>query len=238
MLSKLLKNTFFKNLIKTVFAIGIFLAAGLFIQDHYQIKNINLQTRDPLLVLGIEKYRKQISFLLNEKQIKDELDKANPQLTINDVKISLPDTLNIKVEQNAGTALLKNDQGMFLLAGNGKIIKKEAKAITSLPNINYYQKFSHLAYSPGDKIDFADIIFSLNLIDIIQDFGYSIDSIDIQSPTMIVLNLNSRKKIVVNPEKKAADLKEELNIITKQLKIRGMSFSQLDLRFNKPVISF
>ncbi len=235
---KLLKKPLLKRWSKIFLLAALFFITLIFINQRYRIKNIEIQLDEQKSLLGLNDYQNKFSFLLNEKKIAQELGKKNPDLEIIFVRIQLPETLIVKVKKNPGVALLKSDLGYFSLDSNGLVVKKDKELSSSLPLINYYQKLDYLSYNPGERIDFTDLIFCLNLITAIEDLGFQINSIDIQGTTMIVLNLNKQKKILVNPEKSVSELQKELNTIIKQLKIRGTDFSQLDLRFNRPVIIF
>lgn len=238
MLFKLLKKPLFKRWSKIVLLTGIFLGIFFFVYQNYQIKNIAVQLDDQQTIIGLSDYKKRLSFLLDEKKIMQDLQRKNPDLIIVFTKINYPDALTVKIKKNPGVALLKNNQGYFTLGSSGIIIRKDKTLTSNLPLINYYQKLDYLSYHPGERIDFADLVFCLSFISAVQNLGLQINSIDIQGTTMLVLNLNNQKKIVVNPEKKVGQLQAELEAIIKQLKIRGTDFSQLDLRFNKPVIIF
>ena len=238
MLSKLLKKPLLKRWGKIALLTGLFFIAFFFINQRYRIKQIEIQLNERGTIFGLDDYKNQLSFLLNEKNIFIQLEKKNPNLKITLVQVKYPDKLFVRAKNNQGIALLKTNQGYFTLGDTGTVIKKDKNLSLALPLINYYQQLDYLSYNPGEKIDFSDLIFCLNLTEAIQNLGFQINSIDIQGATMIVLNLSNHKKIIVNQEKNVPELKEELGIIVKQIRIRGTDFSQLDLRFNKPVIIF
>lgn len=236
--SKLSTKLFSRNFVKVFFLSLLILALLLFFQEIYHIKNIQIEADQNQNVLGWKKYKNQISLFLNSNQITKELEEKNPGLKIKQVKIALPNTLVINVIQNKGAADIKASRGLLTIDKNAKIIKKSENNESNLPVITYYQKFDYLTSEVGSKLDFNDLIFTLQILDAIENFGYQINSIDIQGPTMIVLNLSNQKKIVVSSQDSVSDLQNKLNVILKQLRIRGTDFSQLDLRFNKPVVIF
>jgi cell division septal protein FtsQ len=238
MLFRLLKKTLIQPWLKISLLVVLFSGFFLGLNQSFRIKKIIVEQEAPYLIKGLKQYQNQISLLINKDKLYSNLTKNNPDLEIKNIKIDFPSTLIIKSHKKPAIAALKNNQGYFLLDKQGILLKKTKEKIITLPLIHYYQNLDYSSYNQGEKIDFHDLIFCLNLLNLIKNLGLDINSIDINSPTMIVLTLDQQKKITISEEKSISQLEEELKFIIKQLKIRGNDFSQLDLRFNKPIIIF
>ena len=101
--------------------------------------------------------------------------------------------------------------------------------------ILYYQTFDYATNSIGSTIDFTDIKYSLKFLSKLRGFDYVVDSIDINNPNMIRLNLNS-STVIFTIEKDINGQINNFDNIIRQFKVEGKSFSLLDLRFDKPIL--
>ena len=63
-------------------------------------------------------------------------------------------------------------------------------------------------------------------------------TIDIKGQDMLVFNLIDGKQIIFSNSKDKNTQNYQLELIIKQFKIEGKEFKKIDLRFDKPIISF
>ena len=63
-------------------------------------------------------------------------------------------------------------------------------------------------------------------------------TIDIKGQDMLVFNLESDKEIIFSNKKEKELQDYQLEFIIKQFKIEGKEFKKIDLRFEKPVVTF
>ncbi len=143
----------------------------------------------------------------------------------------------MKIEPAQAAAYFKLNKGFAALDENGKIINKSENKILDLPVINYYQQFDFFQLNLGSRIDYKDLTTALFLVKKSHDINLKIDSIDINGLSMIVFNLKD-KKIYFTSQKSSEEQAYELETLIKQFKIEAKDFKTLDLRFDKPIVSF
>ncbi len=161
----------------------------------------------------------------------------NPNIKEITIKKMLPSKLLITVSVYEPIAFLEANSGHFALNEDGKLLYKKKDIDTNLPIIHYYQKFNFASGAPGELIDYKDIVLSLHLLKKSLDLALRVDSIDIGSLDMIAFNLLN-KKILFTTRKNELLQIYELVAIVKNFKIEGKDFKNLDLRFDKPIISY
>lgn len=201
--------------------------------DHVEVRSNS--SAPPLYGLANIKNHNIIFF--SEKKTEQLLLTQNPKLKTVVVSKKLPRTIIVDIDMYQPIALLKTNQGYLALSDDGKIIYKQHELDTAYPLINYYQQFDYQQMSPGTTLGYSDITLSLRLLKVSIDLGLPILTVDISGLDMIAFVMND-KKILFTTEKAESQQRYELEQIIRQFKIEGKNFKNLDLRFDKPVISF
>ena len=237
---RLLKKLFKKIEIITAILIlvAIFFLSFWFVDTYFSVSEIKIKgDYNKELISGITFFNGKNIFLLNTTKGANFLLKANPWLKKVTLTEIYPHTLSLTLEKNQPVSDLKVGNGFFLLSREGVIIAKSKKHRDKFPIIRYFQKFDYLNFQVGDKISYKDILFSLNFASIVNNLGYKINSIDIDSKGMIALNLTEGgKKIIFSSEKSGEEQSYEVKLVLERFRIEGKDFRSVDLRFNKPII--
>ncbi len=206
---------------------------SLLLINHVEIRS---SSSTPSL-FGLNNFKNQNILFLSEKKTSRILLTQNPILKSVEIEKKLPNTIIVNVQTYQPIALLKVNQGYFALSDDGKIIYKQKQLDTAFPLINYYQQFDYQQIKPGDSLTYSDITLALRFLRVSLDLGLPVLTVDISGEDMIAFVLTG-KKIIFTTEKAESQQKYELEQIIKQFKIEGKNFKNLDLRFDKPVISF
>ena len=216
----------------------IFFSILFFINQFFLIKKIELiSDREFLLSNKDELINKNLIFI-NQDEIAKKIILENSLLKQVVVNKVWPITLKITVYFYEPIAALIVNQGFFNLSTDGRILSKIKDGQPSLPIINYYQKLNGNSFQTGDWIDYKDIQQTLFFIDKLGQINLVPLTIDIKGQDMLVFNLNGDKKIVFSNKKEKELQDYQLEFIIRQFKIEGKEFKSIDLRFDKPVISF
>lgn len=237
-LKLLLGRCFRKNrkFIITLFLISFFLIVFLIIKFLFQIKEIEIEG-DNSLIIGIESLAKKNLLFLNAKEVEKKIKTYNPQIVeVNLIKF-YPQRIKLIIKTYKSEAVLAATDSYFFLSEDGRVLFKSKKQDQNLPLISYYQKFNSYSYQPGDWITFKDLLLALRLLKILQGLGVFPEGIDIKGENMILFKIGE-KKIILSADKDIETVKYQLTKIIKQFKIEGKEFKALDLRFDKPIISF
>lgn len=227
------------SLLIIFFAFFVSLFFGLFywLNDFFTIKKIELIVQDKLIVNGLENFsHKNILFIKNEEVV-NKIVESNPQLEEIEVEKKFPNILIIKVELSKPLAVMKVNTGFFLLSENGKIISKTKMNTSDLPLINYYQKLDYFSFNNGDTLTYKDITFSLIYLKKASSLGLSMITLDINGEHMVALKLKDRE-VIFSLEKDQLVQVDQFETIIKDFKIQGKNFKKLDLRFEKPIVTF
>ena len=216
----------------------IFFSILFFINQFFLIKKIELiSDREFLLSNKDELINKNLIFI-NQDEIAKKIILENSLLKQVVVNKVWPITLKITVYFYEPIAALIVNQGFFNLSTDGRILSKIKVGQPSLPIINYYQKLNSNSFQTGEMIDFKDIQQTLFFIDKLGQINFVPLTIDIKGQDMLVFNLNGDKKIVFSNKKEKELQDYQLEFIIRQFKIEGKEFKKIDLRFEKPVITF
>lgn len=226
------------NRLLIVFFVILLTLGGLFLtQSFYKVNKVEVIGKDLKKdQFSTNQFNGQNLILLNELSVEEQILERNPDFKSVDVSKQYPNTLKIKVLLDKSAGKLLVDQGTFYLNESGKILSKERdQKKKDVPSIKYYQKLSYLAYLPGDKITYNDILITLYFINKLKGLGFEVDSVDISGLNMIRLNLKEGV-ILITTEKDLKIQTYQLEKIVKQFKVEGKSFVSLDLRFDKPIV--
>jgi cell division septal protein FtsQ len=212
----------------------IFLGGYFFFDNYFRIKIIEVDS-DKKNLIAEENYLNKNILFLSENTISQTLINNNPTAKAIIVKKVYPDKLIITVVENQPLAVLKVNNGYFLVDNQGKIIYKRKELPKDFPLIKYYQLLDFYAYNAGDTIDYQEIKKALYFLDKCTGLGLKIISIDINGLNMIALHLVDRN-IIFTTEKDQFNQMDQLGKIIRQFKISGQNYKNLDFRFDKPFV--
>ena len=207
-----------------------------FIDNYFQIKHINvIGSSNKQLIIGLsELNHKNLLWLDSQTINKDIIDKNSFIKSLN-ISKQYPNTLVITIEEQEPIASLKSSQGYFILSSDGRILKKNKDQNQLYPIINFYQQLNYYAYQAGHIINYVEINLVLKMINLMNNIGLKVNSIDIRQRDMIVFNLDN-KEIILTTEKSFELQEYQLSTIIKQYRIEGKNYQTIDLRFDKPII--
>ena len=209
-----------------------------FVNQFFLIKNIQLVSDQKFSLTNKEELINKSILFVNQDQIAKKIIKNNFLIKTAIVEKVWPNSLKISVSFYKPCASLIVNNGFFNLSCDGRILQKIKDSQPYLPIINYYQKLNAGSFQTGDWIDYKDIKRTLFYIDKLKQINLIPLTIDIKGQDMLVFNLNDSKIIVFNSSKDKDVQGYQLELIIRQFKIEGKEFKKIDLRFNKPIISF
>src|SRR3989344_4785811 len=222
-----------------------FFSAAFFLLALSSFFFIDLKTRVKFLeikndktdhkIIGLTDYNNQSLFLINDKELSDEIKKKNPYLKSLKIAKKFPSTLVLYPDFYQPMAALEVSVGYFILSEDGRILAKTKENNRDLTLVNYYQKLNYYSYSAGDYLDLIDIQLGTSFLQNLFRLGYEVDILDIADRDMLVFNVGE-KKIIFTAAKDIGLQMYELNQIIRQFKIKGQDFKSIDLRFEKPVV--
>lgn len=204
----------------------------------FKIKKIELESRKKINLKNYNQLINKNLIFLNQYDIEKQIVIENPTLRKVNIEKNWPSTLKITVDFYAPVASLVTNNGYFDLSEDGRILFKKNSKKTDLPIINYYQKLNSNSYQTGDWISFEDIKKTLYFIEILQRINLLPITIDIKGQDMLVFNLIGNKSVIFSVSKDKEIQDYQLELIVKQFKIEGKDYKKIDLRFEKPIISF
>ena len=209
-----------------------------FINEFFLIKNIQLIAEKKFVLVNKDKLINKSLLFADEGKISKKIILENYLLKAAVVEKIWPDTLKISVVFYEPCASLIINNGFFILSCDGRILQKTQDTLNDLPVINFYQKLNSGFFQIGDWIDYKDIKQALFFVDKLQQINTVPLTIDIKGQDMLVFNLAGTKKIIFSNSKDRETQDYQLELIIKQFKIEGKDFNKIDLRFDKPIISF
>lgn len=191
-------------------------------------------------IQGLNILKNKNLFFLQENDVQKMLLPYNPILKSLSIEKTYPNSLTIHLSYYTPLTYLALSDGYILLSEDGRILEKTREldeTQTSYPLMHYYQSFPYLLYHAGNYIDTHDITTTLYVLKQAQIIGLEINEIDIQSFHMIALK---GKDIIVyfSAHKNKEDISTEMKKIIRQLKLNGIQFRVLNLRFERPVIEY
>lgn len=189
------------------------------------------------LLRGLSSYYNQNLVFISTKKIEQTLLDENPQIRSISIQKIFPNSLRIFVTQQPILAQLEMNYGYVYLSGNGRVVQKARTLKENFPLIRYYQKMNYAAVSPGDELQYKEVVTSLHFVKKLSELGFKTITIDISGPDMLLFSLDD-KKIYFTIEKDISIQEYELEQIIKQFRIEGKEFKNLDVRFEKPIIQF
>jgi len=216
----------------------LFLSILFFIDQFFLIKKIELISDKKFSIANKSELINKNLVFINQDKIAKKIILENSLLKTVIVDKVWPSTLKITVYFYKPMAALIVNQGFFNLSTDGRILSKIKENQSSLPIINYYQKLNKNSFQTGDWINYKDIQQALFFIDKLGQINLRPLTIDISGQDMLVFNLKGEKEIIFSNKKEKELQDYQLEFIIRQFKIEGKEFKKIDLRFDRPIISF
>jgi hypothetical protein len=202
------------------------------------VKNIQLISEKKIVLVNQDKLINKSLLFANQDQISKKIIEENHLLKTAVIEKIWPDTLKITISFYEQCASLVINNGLFNLSCDGRILQKIQNTQQNLPVINYYQKLNSGFFQTGDWIDYKDIKQALFFVERLKQINIFPLTIDIKGQDMLVFNLIGTKKIIFSNSKDKEVQSYQLELIIKQFKIEGKDYNKIDLRFDKPIVSF
>lgn len=231
----LLKKYFAPSLL---FILGIVLgvASLMYIIRMFQISSIEVfgvgkEERDIINSLLI----KRSLFTTQPSEIKKIIMTRFPALDVKEVQILLPSTLIISAVKEKPFAQLETDYGYLVLSQQARVIRKERSQEKPAPFITFYQTVHQSEYQVGQKIGYAGIEKALGFISLLQEEGYVVETVAIDSVDMIACKTKGFE-VAFSQTRPVLLQQHEVRQIVRQIKAGALRIERLDLRFDKPVV--
>ena len=225
----------------------LFFSILFFANQFFLIKKVELISDRKFLLTNKDELINKNLIFINQDQIAKKIILENSLLKTAVIDKVWPATLKVTVYFYDPMAALIVNQGFFNLSADGRILSKIKDGQSSLPRnlelrglpiINYYQKLNSNSFASGDWINYKDIQQTLFFIDKLRQINLIPLAIDIKGQDMLVFNLVNDQQIIFSNNKDKNVQDYQLELIIRQFKIEGKEFKKIDLRFEKPVITF
>lgn len=226
-----------KRIIVVTVLAGAFFGLLWFGNNFVKVRTIIIKGDTKQQLRGLNIFYQKNLILLSSKELEQSLLTDNPQLQSVSIEKKFPNSLVITVQLQSIIASIQMNEGYAYLSEGGKIVQKSREKNNQFPLIHYYQKLNYSSVSAGDDMKYIDIVSALHFINKCSELGLKTDTVDINGPDMLLFTIGD-KKIYFTTEKELKTQDYELEQIIKQFKIEGKDFKSLDLRFEKPIITF
>jgi len=158
-----------------------------------------------------------------------------PHLQVKTCTITYPNRLSLSIYKEAAFAYLKTDLGYITLSKNGIILAKERNTISPQPAITFFQTVPHTQYQVGEKITFSAIQRALYFLTLMDEVGYRVETVAIDSVDMIACKTKGFE-VYFSQTRELRLQSNEVRQLVRQLKAGALKIVRLDLRFDKPVV--
>ena len=234
-------RTIFKH--KAVVFFGTFFACVLFLATLayiFSVREIYIEGTNK--IENIETYAYAFLPLVKTDVVNNQLYAHNPNIGALTVTKIYPSKLSINVQESDPIAYVKSASG-FLIWNDAfrlvaKVIDKNSfPGFDKLTPIAFYQPLHFDEFTIGDVVDKSEIQAAISFLSKAQKLQLPIETIDIASPHMIVLN-GAAGRYIISVEKDIELQFQQLRMVHERLSQKGQKYSQIDVRFEKPIISF
>lgn len=174
---------------------------------------------------------------ISKDKVRSHLKEANPFYKISDVDFQKPSTMIVKVQRYYPIAVLEFEEGQILLSKDGVVLEKNReKDYSEYPKIKFYQKLPYNNFQAGYNMNYKEILDSLYFLQVVQESDFlKINRIDIQGFNMIGL-FTDKVSYLFTSDKDLEKQKYQFEESFRRLKIEGIDYKELDLRFDKPIV--
>ncbi len=189
---------------------------------------------------GVQTYSHAFLPLLNEHEAEKNLYVQNPQISWVRVMKKYPGSIMVMTKESNPVAEILTDKGSIIFNEAGRIVQiniSNDSIHSELPVISYYQKLNIHEYAVGDLIGKEDLEYTFRFLGRLKAMKVTIEKIDITSPNMIVL-VNAQERYLITVEKDIDVQYQEFKLVYERLLQKGEKYSQIDVRFEKPIITY
>ncbi|MFH0863652.1 MAG: FtsQ-type POTRA domain-containing protein [Candidatus Gottesmanbacteria bacterium] len=229
-----------KRIIKSFFLLLIlFILAGIFYllnQNPFVVKKINITTNYDVnntpTIRILEKIKNQNIFILDANNLAQKIRSADIKIKSVVIEKEIPDKLNINIVKRDPLAAIFTNNKYFMVDIDGIIIE-ESQNNNNLPILNLSVGLQNLKV--GSSIDNKDKIV-LVIFDTLKN-KKNINNITITNNEIIVYLIEGTQ-ILLSSTDKITDKLTSLQTILSRFTIEGKRAKKIDLRFDKPVVTF
>jgi hypothetical protein len=132
-------------------------------------------------------------------------------------------------------AYLQSTAGYLALSKTGNVLYKERSDDIPKPEISFYQPIHHTDYQAGEKVGFSALGRALQFILVMQDLGYGVETVAIDSVDMIACKTKGFE-VIFSQTRPMEEQTHEVRQIIRQVKVGALRIRRVDLRFDKPVV--
>jgi len=226
-------QTILADMYKLFFAL-IFLVSLAFLSTSlFKIKNIEVPEGKGCIDESAikEQFVGKNIFTVSSRQAQEKIADAYKCAKNMSVQKKYPSTLVITVE--ADRPLVKLGDKNIYITENGLVLEGQNQG--NLPTI-FFDKEPEL--KPGEKIEDDTVVFALSLISQIGKTEFVATSIRILNPAVISVYNRESQAVIFTSEKDAGRQVDSLQLILSESKIDPSKIEKIDLRFEKPVITY
>ena len=233
--SRKIKKPFFKKTLVFLGAILIIFGLYKFLTGFFLIKTIKITADQKAALKGVEKLAGQNLLFLNRNKWEKEIEKENPVLKDIKIEKKFPFQVLITFKKREPKASIFNSTSniAFLIDGEGVILEqqKEEKGVPVI--IASLQNFKI-----GDRIKNKNIDLVLNLISVVEEYTQSSKFEIDEIARILKVTLSGDVLVLISLEKEQESIIYSLQLLLKKFKIEGNWPRKIDLRFEKPILSF
>lgn len=227
-----------KWLVRAFFLVSVLFsfAAGMFVSDYFRVRRV-IVTSEPANLLQTDWLKQQNLLLLSQRRAESIILAQVPRIARVNLTKKYPQTLVINFTLRRPLAQIKNDGFYLLIDSTGHITNKVWQKKRQLLTINYYQKIRSFESVPGSLLLDKDILYAIGIIQQQEQFDLLIKTIEIKKPGEVVFTDQYNTKILVAPEKAIAKTLRIVHNISKTLRRKGEQPREINLLFEKPVVT-
>ncbi len=199
---------------------------------------------------GLEYAYDQNLLLLPSEQVRDHLLLRNPRAKQIFITKHYPSSLAIDVSTRKTFAYLNAGSSVFELDDESYVIGKSSIDTTRSSEVSdgtntknpyvqlyFYQALPRSAYQLGQRIDLSQIRMAVELSSHLSDIGYRAKRIDIESSDVIRCKLEDLT-VLFSASRDRLVQQYELRELLAEFKKQNKTVRVVDLRFDKPVVTF
>ena len=178
-----------------------------------------------------EQFRGRNIFIVSSKRAEETILNSYKCVKNVTVKKKYPSTLTIEVEIDR--PLVKVGDKNIYLTENGFVLDNYDQK--NLPTI-FFDKETE--FKIGERVNDEDTLYVLSLVSQIGKTDFVATSIRVLSPFVLSVYNRENQVVIFTTEKKVNVQVDSLQLILSESKIDPSKITKIDLRFEKPVITF